>query len=65
MSALRAGAGSKIDDIVRAPDCIFVMLDYHNGIAQIAQLFQSGQEPRIVFVMETDRWLVENVQHSA
>ena len=65
MSALRSGARSEIDDIVRAANGFFVVFDHDDSVAEIAQFLQRGQQPRVVFVVQADGRLIENIEHAA
>ena len=44
---------------------VFVMFDDDNGISQISQLLERCEKPRVVFVMKSDRRLVQHIQHAA
>src|SRR5262245_8492816 len=58
------GAGAEVDDVVGRPDGILVVLHDDNGVAQVAELLQRREEPRVITLMETDTRLVENVEHA-
>jgi hypothetical protein len=40
------------------------MLDHDHGVPEIAQPAQGGDKPRVVALMKTNAWLVENVQNA-
>src|SRR5262249_1012380 len=61
VSAFRSCAGSQIDDVICASDGVFIVFNNNYGVAQISQFLQRGQQSRIVFVMQSDRRLVEYV----
>ena len=63
-AAAHAGAGPEIDDVVGRPHRVFVVLDDHDGVAQVAQLRKRVEQPVVVARVQADRWLVENVQHA-
>ena len=42
LAAMTTGAGAEIDDIVGAANGFFIVLDYEDGVAQVAQIFQRG-----------------------
>ena len=65
MSTFRSGARPEVDDVVGSPNRFFIVFDDDDGVAEIAKFLKRGQQPRIVFVMEANRRLVENVQHTA
>jgi hypothetical protein len=37
---MTAGAGAEIYNIVGSPDGFFIVLDYENGVAEVAQIFE-------------------------
>ena len=40
------------------------MLDNEHGVADIAQVFEYADQPRIVTRMQADTWLIENVKRA-
>src|SRR5262245_8029817 len=64
-AAVTSGAGPEIDDVVRAADGFFVVLDYQHGVAEVAKIFECSQQPVIISMMQTDRRLVQNVEDAA
>src|ERR1043166_4374479 len=62
---MRTGAGTEIDNVIRAPDRFFIVLNHQDGISEITQSSQSIQEPAIGARVQTNRGLVQNVQHAA
>lgn len=62
MSAVHARAGAHVDHIVGSTDCVLVVFDDDNGIADIAQALKRLDQTLVIALMETDRWLVQNVQ---
>ena len=65
MSTFRSGARPEIDDVVGAPNRFFVVFDDDDRVAEIAQFLKCRQQPRVVLVMEADRRLIENIEHTA
>ena len=59
-----AGAGADIDDIIREPDRILVMLDDDHRVADVAQMDERFEKARIVALMQADRRLVEHIEHA-
>ena len=57
-------ARTEIDDVIGAPDRVFVMLDHQHGVAQIAQRFQRVQQTVVVAMVQADRRLIEHIQHT-
>src|SRR5687767_10758299 len=64
-SAMRARAGAKIDNVIRATNSFLIVLNNQDRVAQIAQRGQRIQQTPVVARMQTDRRLVQNVQHAA
>ena len=65
ISAMASGAGAEVDHVIRAANGFFVVLDHQHGVAQIAQIFQRGQQPAIVAMMQADGRLVQHIEHAA
>ena len=63
-TAVHAGAGTDIDDVVGAADGVLVMLDDDHRIAEIAQVGQRFQQPLVVTLMQADRRFVEHIHHA-
>src|SRR5690606_6417185 len=61
LTAVRAGARPEIDNVVRDPDNLRLVLDDEDGIALVAQLPQQLVHPTDVVRMQPDRRLVEDV----
>ena len=40
------------------------MLDYYKGVAEVAQTFQGSYQLVVITLMQTDAWLVQDIQHS-
>src|SRR5689334_17521135 len=65
LTTVRAGAWSKIDDVISAANRLLVVFDDEHRVAKIAQRRQSLQQLLIVARMQPDRRFVEHVQHSS
>src|SRR6185436_4532669 len=63
-SAMRAGAWTKINDIISAPDRLLVMFDYEYGVPEIAQCRQCLEQLLIVSRMKTNRRFVQHIKHA-
>ena len=63
-AAVLARAGPDVDDPVRGPDRLLVVLDDEDRVAQVPQPGQRRDELRVVALVEADRRLVEDVQHA-
>ena len=64
MSAVDAGAGPHVDHVVGGTDCILVVFDDDNGIADIAQALERLDQALVVTLMKTDRGLIQNIEHA-
>ena len=53
-----------VDDVIRRPDRVFVMLDHKHAVAEIAQVLEGAEEPFVVALVQADRWLVQHVKHA-
>ena len=56
--------GADVDDVVGLADRLLVVLDDDDGVAGVAQVLQRGQQPAVVALVQTDRRLVEHVEHA-
>ena len=63
-AAVASCAGSEIDHVIRAANGFFVVLDHQHRVAQVAQIFQRGQQAAVVAMMQPNRWLVQNVKNT-
>ena len=61
MSAVDAGAGPHVDHVVGGTDCVLVVFDDDDGIADIAQALKGLDQALVIALMKADRWLVQNV----
>src|SRR5207248_1611902 len=57
VAAVLTGAGPEIDDMIRCAHRLFIVLDDDHGVAEIAQRVERREEPRVVALMQSDRWL--------
>ena len=60
-----AGTRADVNDIVRCPHRIFIMLDDDQRIAQITHIFQRIDQTVIIPLMQTDTWFIQYIQHAA
>ena len=63
-AAVRAGARSHVDDVVRGADCILVVLHDDDAVAEIAQVLQRPDQPVVVTLVQSDRRFVQHVHHT-
>ena len=62
LAAVLPGPGPDVDDPVRGPDRLLVVLDDEDRVAEVAQPGQRRDELGVVALVEADRRLVEDVQ---
>ena len=65
LAAESAGAGAEVEEVVGACDHLAVVLDDHQRVAQVAELLERVEQPRVVARVQADRRLVEHVEHAA
>ena len=65
VAAVLAGAGAEVEDVVGVADGVFVVLDDEDGVAEVAQVFERGDEALIVALVQADGGLVEHVEDAA
>ena len=64
LAAMHARAGADIDDMVGMQDGVLVMLHDEHRIAEVAQVLQRVEQPRVVALMQADGRLVQHVKHA-
>ena len=62
LAAVLAGPRPDVDDPVRGPDRLLVVLDDEHRVAQVAQPGERRDELGVVALVQPDRRLVEDVQ---
>ena len=60
-----ARAGPEIDDKIGAADGLFVVLHNENGVAEVAKLFQRGEQAIVIARVQADGRLVQHIEHAA
>ncbi len=63
-ASTRTGAGTEIENVIRGADRLLVVLDDDDGIPQIAQTKERLQKARVVALMKTDAWFIEDVKNT-
>ena len=63
-SAVLSRAGTHVDQVVGLAHRLLIVLDHDHRVAEIAQLAKRREQPRVVALVQADRWLVEDVQHA-
>ncbi len=62
---MTSGTGAEVDHVIRATDGLLVVFDDQYGVAEIAQVFERGEQASVVTVMQTDGGLIQHVEHAA
>ena len=62
LAAVLPSRGTDVDDPVRGPDGLLVVLHHDERVAQVAQSDEGRDELRVVLLVEPDGGLVEDVQ---
>ena len=57
--------GPRSSDVVGVADGLFIVLDDEDGVAEIAQRFERGDEALVVALVQADGGLVEHIEHAA
>src|ERR1700722_16007252 len=60
LAAMDAGARTQVDHVIGLPDCVLVVLDHDDGVAQIAQIHEGVEQTLVVALVQADRRLIEN-----
>ena len=63
MPAMHAGARPHIDDPVGGADRLLVVLDDDDRVAEVAQPLQGREQAPVVALVQSDRRLVQHVEH--
>jgi len=59
-----AGAGAQVDHVVGGADGPLVVLHHDHGVAEVAQALERADQLRVVALVQADRGLVEDVEHT-
>ena len=65
LTAVHAGAGAEVDDMVGARHHLVVVLDDEERVALVAQRFEHLDEPVVVAGVKADAGFVEHVEHAS
>ena len=63
-AAVFARARTEVDHVVGGAHRLFVVLDDDHRVAEVAQLLERREQPRVVALVQADRRLVEDVEHA-
>ena len=61
-SAERSGAGADVDEVVGGGDGVVIVLDDEDGVAEVTEAFERGDEAFVVALVEADARFVEHVE---
>src|SRR5467141_275125 len=61
LAAVLARSRSHVEDVIGRVDRLFVVLDYDDSVAEVAQVLERGEEAGVVALVQADRGLVEHV----
>ena len=64
LAAVYARAGADVHDIIGGAHGVLVVLDDQNGVAEVAELTERGEELVVVALVQADRRLVEDVENA-
>ena len=64
LAPVLAGPGTDVDDVVGGPDRVLVVLDHDQRVAEVAQPDERVDQAPVVALVQTDRRLVEDVEHA-
>src|SRR3989475_3449233 len=64
LTAVPPGAGAEVHDVVGGADRLLVVLDDEHGVAEVAQALERVEEAPVVPLVQSDRRLVEDVEHA-
>jgi len=62
LAAAHAGSGAKIDEVVRGPHRVLVVLDDDDGVAHVAQTQKAAEETLVVACVQPDARLIQDVK---
>lgn len=58
-----AGTRPEVDHVIGRADRLLIMLDHYDGVAEVSQAPERGEQPRVIALVEADARLVEDIQH--
>ena len=59
--AMHASGRANVHQVIGGPNGVFVVLDHHDGVANVGQVTQSLQQPFIVSLMQTNGRFVQHI----
>ncbi len=64
MAAMDARARAHIDQVIGMFHGVFIMLDDDDGVAQLAQMFEGGEQALVIALVQADGGLVQHIDHA-
>ena len=64
LAAARAGARAEIENVIGGADRFLIVLDDDDGIPEVAQSAERGEQARVIALMQSDARLVENIKNA-
>src|SRR5690606_38839356 len=64
LAAVAPGARAEVDDVVGGSDRVLVVLDDDHRVAQVAELLERAEQSLVVALVQSDRRLVQDVEHA-
>ena len=61
LAAVDARAGADVDHMIGMANGVFIVLDHDHGVAEVAQVEQRFEQPRIVALMQADAGFIEHI----
>ena len=63
-SSMHARAWTQVENVVRAPHRLGVVLDHDHGIAEVPEPPERVQQPLVVPLVQADGRLIQDIQHA-
>src|SRR5256885_14681000 len=64
LASVAAGARPQVYDVVRRTDRLLVVFHDEHAVAEVAQLLEGVEQPRVVALVQADGRLVQDVEHA-
>ena len=58
---MHASSRTNVNDVISAPNRIFIVFDNDDRVAEITQILKRVQQPVIVSLMQADGWFIEYI----
>src|SRR3989442_37839 len=64
LATMPTRARAEVYDVVGRANRLLVVLHDEHRVAEVAQLLECGEQPRVIALMQADRRLIQDVQHA-